>query len=99
MLIKITNFQQTRISELLQNSGDNSSQLISLNENLKEKEAKIEELQSSLNVMNQELIKLKEENGLHLSKLNQDLEKLNENELKLKNYVSSLSVKIKKIID
>ena len=99
MLIKITNFQQTRISELLQNSGDNSSQLISLNENLKEKEAKIEELQSSLNVMNQELIKLKEENGLHLSKLNQDLEKLNENELKLKNYVSSLSLKIKKIID
>ena len=99
MLIKITNFQQTRISELLQNSGDNSSQLISLNENLKEKEAKIEELQSSLNVMNQELIKLKEENGLHLSKLNQDLEKLNENELKLKNYVSSLSIEIKKIID
>ena len=99
MLIKITNFQQTRISELLQNSGDNSSQLISLNENLKEREAKIEELQSSLNVMNQELIKLKEENGLHLSKLNQDLEKLNENELKLKNYVSSLSIEIKKIID
>ena len=83
-------FQQVRISELLQNSGDNSSQLVSLNENLKEKEQKIEELQANINVLNQELNRLKDENGSFKDKINQDLEKFNENELKLKNYVSFL---------
>lgn len=53
--IFLFSIKQSRISELIQNSGDNSAQLTSLNENLKEKEKLVEDLQINVSNLQQEL--------------------------------------------
>ena len=52
---KVQTDLQSRISELIQNSGDNSAQLTTLNENLKEKDRLVEELQLNVNNLQQDL--------------------------------------------
>lgn len=56
-------FQQSRLSELIKNSGDNSTQLISLDKKIQEKDAELEQLKANLFNNEQEINRLKEENS------------------------------------
>jgi predicted nucleic acid-binding Zn-ribbon protein len=67
---------QKRINELLENSGDSSSRLMSLNENLQQKEKYIEDLQLNLNNACQDLATLKNETETSANKLNDEIQKL-----------------------
>jgi CAP-Gly domain-containing linker protein 1 len=62
---------QARLTELMQNSGDNSAQLIALNDKLKEKESLIETLQLSLTNSQTEENNLKQEKQSLDSKLSE----------------------------
>lgn len=64
------------MSELIKNSGDNSSQLTSLNEKIVEKDAKIEELLGTVAKSEQDTTRLKEENSSKEKQLNELSEKI-----------------------